>query len=383
MTRRILLSFLPILLVYGALSWYAGWNASIFLGELWPAYPKAVYWVVIALLALSFILGRTKFKPKPLSRLLKVIGSYYFAVFEYAIILSIAADLAAGAAKLFGFYSSGFVLATGGVALGLLVLLLAIGSWNAWSPIVRPYEVTVEKKAGNLDKLELVVVSDIHLGNIVGNRHLDRLLNAINNLKPDLLLLAGDVMDEDIEPLVRNRMFDRLAKLRARFGTYAVLGNHEYYGGHADEFVRRMKGIGIPVLLDETAAIADGRIQLVGRKDKTAEAMEKEGRLPMRELVSALDPSLPIIAMDHQPYQYAAAAEAGVDLLLSGHTHRGQFAPNHWITRRLFELDWGYLKKGSMHAFVSSGFGTWGPPIRLASRSEIIQIRVYFKEDMV
>ncbi len=83
--------------------------------------------------------------------------------------------------------------------------------------------------------------------------------------------------------------------------------------------------------------------------------------------------------MDHQPHQLGAAAEAGIDLMLSGHTHRGQMMPNHLITRRLFELDWGYLRKGVMHAIVSSGFGSWGPPLRIGSRSELLDIRVTFQ----
>ena len=82
--------------------------------------------------------------------------------------------------------------------------------------------------------------------------------------------------------------------------------------------------------------------------------------------------------MDHQPYAFGTAADAGADLLLCGHTHRGQFAPNHLITRRLFELDWGYMRKSALHVLVSSGFGTWGPPIRLFSRSEVLFVTLNF-----
>ena len=82
--------------------------------------------------------------------------------------------------------------------------------------------------------------------------------------------------------------------------------------------------------------------------------------------------------MDHQPYQLDIAEAAGADVMLSGHTHRGQIAPNHLFTRRIFELDWGYLRKGNLHAIVSSGFGTWGPPIRLGSQSEIIELTIHF-----
>ncbi|MNT99041.1 putative metallophosphoesterase [compost metagenome] len=82
--------------------------------------------------------------------------------------------------------------------------------------------------------------------------------------------------------------------------------------------------------------------------------------------------------MDHQPSALQEAADNGIDLSLHGHTHRGQMAPNHWITRRIFELDWGYLRKGNLHAFVSSGYGSWGPPIRIGSRSEILDITIRF-----
>ncbi|MOA56893.1 putative metallophosphoesterase [compost metagenome] len=82
--------------------------------------------------------------------------------------------------------------------------------------------------------------------------------------------------------------------------------------------------------------------------------------------------------LDHQPSDLASAAEQGIDISVSGHTHRGQMMPNHLITKRLFELDWGYLRKGGLHAIVSSGFGTWGPPIRIGSRSEVVQIEVEF-----
>lgn len=96
------------------------------------------------------------------------------------------------------------------------------------------------------------------------------------------------------------------------------------------------------------------------------------------QLLSEADLSKPVILLDHQPYALQTAADAGADLMLSGHTHRGQMAPAHLVTRRLFELDWGYLKKGAMHVIVSSGYGLWGPPVRLGSRSEIIDIRLKF-----
>lgn len=373
-----IVSVLPILLAFLVLNFYVGWHGALFLSAVSPGYSRAAYWIVFGIVAFSYLLGRLPLRPRPVFRLLKVIGSYYIALFEFALILLIAADLTALIVYLCGAFHEAFVPAAGWCVLLALVALLVWGSRNAWSPVIRAYDVHVDKDAGRLSSLKIAIVSDIHLGNLVGNRHLDRLLPLVNGWNPDVVLLAGDVIDDSIEPFVRNDMAKKLAQLKATYGVYAVLGNHEYYGGHIEDYVERMRNIGIPVLRDETVVLADA-IQLAGRKDKTAESMDPEGRLPIKELTASFDRALPIVVMDHQPYGYDQAMEAGVDILVSGHTHRGQFAPNHWITGRLFELDWGYLRKGPMHAFVSSGYGTWGPPIRLASRSELLHLTVRFK----
>jgi predicted MPP superfamily phosphohydrolase len=199
------------------------------------------------------------------------------------------------------------------------------------------------------------------------------MVREINGMQPDIILLAGDVLDDSIEPFIRNNMSEQLKQLKARHGVYAVLGNHEYYGGSIDEYTTLMRSIGIQVLQDEVVETAG--IYIVGRKDKTAESMPG-GRKSVAALLDNLDHTRPVIMMDHQPTGFDLAAKAGVDVLLSGHTHRGQIAPNHFITKRLFELDWGYLLKDKLHVVVSSGYGTWGPPIRLASRSELIRLEV-------
>ncbi|MDG0789464.1 metallophosphoesterase [Cohnella ginsengisoli] len=374
---RAVVTFTLIIAAYLGLNFFIGWNAQAWLSSWLPGFPDGLLWTVLAVAALGYLIGRFRFLPKPAGRGLKVFGAYYIGLFEYAVLLLPLADLAAWLCYEAGADYIQTVEATGFIVAALLMLFFAWGTWNAWTPIVRKYEFDVAKDAGGRQRLDIVLVSDLHLGNIVGNRHLDRLLPRVEEIKPDLILLAGDVLDDVIEPFVRNRMAERLGRLSAPLGVYAVLGNHEYYGGHIEEYVGRMAALGIPVLRDERAT-PGGIVNVVGRKDKTAESMDPDGRKPVAELLQGLDSTLPIVLMDHQPYGYAAAAEAGVDILVSGHTHRGQFAPNHWITRRLFELDWGYLRKGRLHAVVSSGYGTWGPPVRLASRSEIVHLSVTF-----
>ncbi len=182
----------------------------------------------------------------------------------------------------------------------------------------------------------------------------------MEQIKPDIILLPGDILDDDIEPFLRKKMSNELGKLNAPLGVYAVTGNHEYIGRKVPEFIAAMDAIGIRVLMDEAALIEDS-FYVIGRKDKASASFGADRRLSIHELIAPLDQSRPLIMLDHQPSDIAKAAENGIDISVSGHTHRGQIMPNHLITRRLFELDWGYLKKGGLHAIVSSGFGTWAP----------------------
>ncbi|MCC3373122.1 metallophosphoesterase [Cohnella sp. REN36] len=379
-TPRFVATVALFLLVFGALNLYVGWNLLLLVHVVWPGFPPVVFWPLFFLVVFAYVIGRAPIRPRALGRGIKVLGAHFIGLFEYLLLTLPLADLAGWVLIRAGVERAAAIGWVGGITAALLLGLFAIGSRNAWRPVVRTYDLHVAKPAGALRRLDILIASDLHLGNIVGNRHLDRLLAAAESLKPDLILLAGDVIDDVIEPFVRNRMSERLGRLRAKYGTYAVLGNHEYYGGHVEEYVQRMKEIDIPVLQDEGVTI-DGSFHVVGRKDKTAESMDPAGRRSIAELLSDFDQRLPTIVMDHQPQQYAAAEAAGADLLVSGHTHRGQFAPNHLITRRLFELDWGYLRKGNMHALVSSGFGTWGPPVRLASRSELLHVMLQFDGD--
>ncbi|MUT64314.1 metallophosphoesterase [Paenibacillus sp. NEAU-GSW1] len=369
-----------ILLLFGLINWYIGWNGWAYLSALFGWERPLVYGVVIAILALSYILGRLgqNYFIRPLARPIKLIGSYWFAIVEYGILLLPPADLALWLLTKASVSQEDAVIAVGTIVAVILAAILIRGSWNAWTPIVRSYEVSLAKSAGSIKGLTIGVASDIHLGTTVGNRHLQRLVDEMERMKPDLILLPGDVLDDDIDPFIRYNMAQVMKKLQAPLGVYAVLGNHEYIGGHIERFVAEMDAIGIRVLLDENVLIKDS-FYIIGRKDAAVSRLDKNGRKAISQLVSEVDHSLPIFMMDHQPSDLSQAAANGIDLSLSGHTHRGQMAPNHLITRKLFELDWGYMKKANLHAIVSSGFGSWGPPIRIGSRSEIVRVDVRFE----
>ncbi|MBJ6360326.1 metallophosphoesterase [Paenibacillus sp. GCM10012307] len=378
--RQMIASIVIMLTAVLILNGYIGAHILAYLREWWPGMNQLLFWIVFGLIALSYLIGFARY-PWPLrapARLLKVIGSYYLAVMEFLILLLPVVDIIYGIMRLAGAGTTNYVKVAGSIVLFLLLMLMIWGSRNAWNTVIRRHLIHVDKQAGGLKQLRIAAASDLHLGNIVGKRHLKKLVREMNAMQPDLILLPGDVLDDSIEPFLRNRLGDTIKQLKARHGVFAILGNHEYYGRSIEKYTQVMQEIGIKVLQDETVEVA-GSYYVAGRKDRSAEAMDPQGRLRSAELLAGVDHARPVILLDHQPYEFDKAAEAGADLLLCGHTHRGQIAPNHLITRRLFELDWGYMRKNRLHVFVSSGYGTWGPPIRLGSRSEILDITVTFE----
>ena len=135
----------------------------------------------------------------------------------------------------------------------------------------------------------------------------------------------------------------------------------------------------ITVLRDRFIKIGNA-FYLAGREDKSVERFNGHARRALSEILTGIDPSLPLIVMDHQPMDVAEAVNAGADIQVSGHTHNGQLWPFNFITDAIFTVSSGYEKINTSHIYVSSGFGTWGPPVRTNSRSEIVNIRITFAE---
>jgi predicted MPP superfamily phosphohydrolase len=377
MKPRIVVTIGIVLTIYSLINYYIGAQSKLFLSNILELQLNWSYWLGFWILAYTYIIARLGYKamPKALAQFLKIVGSYWFALMTYGLLLLPVVDLMAWILHLNSLESKDYIPWLGYGLLIVIAGIIARGSWNAWNPIVRTYQISIPKTAGEMSELRIAAASDLHLGSIVRNKHLQRLVTRVESLKPDLILLPGDILDDDIEPFIHHRMSEQMKQLKAPLGTYAILGNHEYIGGKIEEFVKQMKAIDIEVLMDRSLKIAES-FYIIGRKDRSA---GKGGRKEIKDLLIGVDPSLPLILMDHQPYHLEIAEAEGIDLQLSGHTHRGQMAPIHWITKRIYELDWGYLKKGNLHAIVSSGFGSWGPPIRLGSRSEIIEIVIQFK----
>ena len=374
-----------IVLIYGWLNYLIGAHGWQTIFSHISFLPVWVYWLLFWLIALAFILARfsEKFLPAVIYEWLSLIGAVWLAAFLYLVLILIVLkilDLLNMWLHILPMgvrHSMAFTTGLGLTVFMLVTGILVYGAWNARHPRIHHYDISIAKPAGTLSSLHVVMVSDIHLGTIVHNGQLLQMVERINELQPDLVLLAGDVIDENIEPFIKQEMTTTFRQLHTKYGVYAVLGNHEYIGGNAEEAIKYLDAAGVQVLRDQSVKVA-GSFYLVGRDDRSGARFRGAKRQALNTLLLGLDRRLPVIVMDHQPLGLAEPESQGVDLQLSGHTHAGQLFPGRLITRRMFEDDWGYLRKGNFQLIVSSGYGTWGPPIRTGNYPEIVDISLTF-----
>ncbi|NDW17316.1 metallophosphoesterase [Dysgonomonas sp. 216] len=229
--------------------------------------------------------------------------------------------------------------------------------------------VSVEKVMEKRDSLRIVAISDLHLGYSIGVPELQEWIEFINAEEPDIVLIAGDIIDNSIRPLKEQNMAQYFKHIKAPLGVYACVGNHEYISGYK-ESAEFMNAAGIRLLQDEVALV-DSSFYVIGRDDRM-----NPDRKPISELVAGIDRSKPIILLDHQPYHLEEAEANKIDLQISGHTHKGQVWPISLITNMLYEKSHGYLKKGDTNIYVSSGIGIWGGKFRIGTQSEYVVINM-------
>lgn len=256
---------------------------------------------------------------------------------------------------------------TGAAVVLAVSSLLVHGYYKFNNPQVTRLEINIEKPLQE-NALRIVLISDIHLSSYINGEHLDKYVTMINKEEPDLVLIAGDIADRNLKPLEEWDISERFKRIKSRYGVYAISGNHEFYGGEREKIYNYIRSSGINFLVD-SVAMAAGGVQIVGRDDRT-----NRNRLPLDQLMEGVDHNLPVILLDHQPFGLEEAQHNGVDLQLSGHTHNGQFWPGNLIVNAMYEIAYGYGRKGNTHYFVTSGIGLWGPKFRIGTVSEIVVI---------
>lgn len=373
-----------VLLVYVSVNYY------IFSRGL-QAIPKdsqlRTYYIILFILtALTFWAGRIleNFMLNWFTETLVWIGSFWLAFILYYFLFAALFDLLRLLNHFIGIFPSVIVQNYEKVKLfsllGVIIIAsitIVYGHINFLNPGIRKFEITLPKKDAKINSLNIVMASDIHLGTIVGKKQLDKFVEMANSLNPDIILLPGDIFDEDIGPIIKNNLGDDLKRLKAKYGVYAATGNHEYIGG-VEVAVKYMQDHGINVIRD-TAVFIDNSFYIVGREDRDITRFAEKNRKDLLEITNGLDKNYPTILLEHQPRELIESQENGIDLQLSGHTHHGQLWPLNYITSMIYEISWGYKKIGNTHYYVSSGFAGWGPPVRTGSNTELVNILVRFE----
>ncbi len=386
-----------------------------------------IFWVIFWALALSYVISMllNKFISPNLTNFLYLAGSYWMGLLMYTLltfpIIGIINIIVSKSHLSNNLTDKYYIYQTLLITI-IFIIITIIGSFNAKSSYVKSFDIDIDKQALK-EPINVVMVSDIHLGNIIKNKRLSNMVKEINDLNPDIVIIAGDIIDSDIKPFLANNMGIEFSKIKSTYGTYAVLGNHDLMTKAENQIVNILEENSVKVLRDESILINDslyiiGRdditinrfsendraslldlthnldnskamividhnpkyidsLYIIGRDDITINRFSENDRASLLDLTHNLDNSKAMIVIDHNPKYIDESLNANIDLQLSGHTHKGQITPGNLVTNKMFEIDYGYLKKDNLNVVVSSGYGTWGPPIRIGSRSEIVQMNLH------
>ncbi|MBS6502277.1 MAG: metallophosphoesterase [Clostridium sp.] len=379
MKVKYILIFLIFSLLYFLINYYIGRKMLNGFNYIFKISPL-IFWVIFWALALSYVISMllNKFISPNLTNFLYLAGSYWMGLLMYTLltfpIIGII-NIIVSKSHLSNNLTDKYYIYQTLLITVIFIIITIVGSFNAKSSYVKSFDIDIDKQALK-EPINVVMVSDIHLGNIIKNKRLSNMVKEINDLNPDIVIIAGDIIDSDIKPFLANNMGIEFSKIKSTYGTYAVLGNHDLMTKAENQIVNILEENSVKVLRDESILINDS-LYIIGRDDITINRFSENDRASLLDLTHNLDNSKAMIVIDHNPKYIDESLNAGIDLQLSGHTHKGQIAPGNLVTDKIFEVDYGYLKKDNLNVIVSSGYGTWGPPIRIGSRSEIIQINLH------
>lgn len=382
MKTAIIISIL--LIIFGSAGYYVYIRAiQAFSGTFATSIPVLILYI---LLISSFFLGKIieQYSIGFLSNSLVKIGSIYLGLFLYAFLFVVFFDFIRLINYIIPFFPATVTadyqktkLIIGIFSITFISLIFLNGYFNAQTPKVNKLDITINKSKASFNTLHIVAVSDIHLGTMVNKTKIKRLIYIINELNPDLVIIAGDIIDDNIKVVKHFKLVEYFKKLKPKYGVYSCPGNHEYISRAYKDFDYFEKN-GIHMLKD-TAELIDNKFYIIGRDDIQGKSIAGKERKSLEELTKDIDFNLPVFLLDHQPYNLEKTAEHAVDFQFSGHTHKGQIWPFNYLTGLIFEKDFGYLKKGNTHFYISSGYGTAVIPIRVGSNSEIVSIKATSK----
>lgn len=392
-----------MLFLYILLGIYILWRLIHWLKKVIPFFKhkrmQTVIVVIYICFAMTLILGGL-LPPGDFQRFLMRVGNVWLGTFVYILMNILIVDIIAIVLKLinrkkelpmmkrlYRYYVTGIVVVASSV------IFSTMGLVHANHIKLNTYDVTINKKVDNITDMNIVMVSDLHLGYNTSLREMEKMVSLINGEKPDLVVFAGDIFDNNYDAVSNPEELIKLfSTIESKYGVYAVYGNHDVaetlIGGFSissDKYAFRdermdefLEACNIKVLEDEITNIAGNDIYLIGRLDAKKAGDGTSNRASIENLTKNLDKSKVIIDLEHQPYDLDRIASNGVDLMLSGHTHGGQFFPLTVVQPLAWENYWGVKRVDDMYSVVTSGVGVYGPDMRVFTDSEVVSINVHF-----
>lgn len=354
---------------------------SLFTKVSYNSYTK--YVILSIQIILTFLLGISLLIPNSnIKRMFNIVGNYYLGLLIYAIFVMIVLFIIH---LFFKNISRNKLIIIGFISIILVVGINIYGVVNSDIIHTTRYTVNINKKS-SIDSLKIVMVADLHLGYNKGYEMVKNMVDKINKEKPDVVVIAGDIFDNNYDALDNpEAMIKELKKIKTKYGVYSVYGNHDikekvlfgFTFGNNKESDSRMdyflKKSNIKLLKDDYVMIKNS-IYLYGRPDYRKSINRKSAK----EVANQMDKSKPIIVIDHQPKELSKLASNGVDLDLSGHTHDGQIFPLNLFIKLVYKNSYGIKKFGNMNSIVTSGVGLYGPNLRVFTKAEITSITVNF-----
>lgn len=372
---QILLAVIIFTIVYCVASFYVGFKLYRWITLSFPNFNSLLFTLIYSVLAIALILSFLQFSGT-LKHIVNWLGSYWLGIFIYLLLFFAILDFIFLLLKWMNIEVTPAMHFYGGfIVLLITAELVVIGLHNGRKIKQVTYNIKLKKNAAR--GLKIVLISDLHLGAVYSENRLEEMVTKINALEPDLICVVGDIFNDYFGAIRKPEVaMKTLQKLKATYGVYGTLGNHD--GGKTfKEMVDFVERCNIQ-LLNEDYTVIDNRLILIGRLDPSPIGGYGElVRNSVEHVFKKIDTTLPVIVMDHTPSNLSQYGEE-VDLILAGHTHKGQIFPGCLITKLVFEVDYGYYKKdvNSPHVVVSSGVGTWGMPMRVGTNNEIVCIKL-------
>ena len=338
------------------------------LWHVWAVLPvgKMGKWTAVVLLAAAFfsmflfIGGMLEKMPLNMASAAYKVSTSVIFILLYLVIIFLVLDVA----RLLHLLPAGSLRDSWPVTIIVTVVLVVTflaGNIKYHHKARVPLQLTTDKPLSR--DYRIVMASDLHLGYHNRRADLARWVDLINAEHPDLVLIAGDIIDNSVRPLNEENMAEEFRRITAP--VYACLGNHEYFSSKhlAQQFYQ---AAGIHLLVDSTVTIGHD-ITLIGRDDRFNRSRKELGTL----MEQAADTTFTLV-LDHQPYDLGQVEKCHADFQLSGHTHRGQVWPISWVTDAIYECSWGEYQLGNTRFYVSSGLGIWGGKFRIGTQSEYV-----------